>query len=152
MRFPLFIDLTDKKVLVIGGGKVGLSRAKKLGDFGAKVCLIDPLARPQPAMTILSRGYVPGDLEGFFLCVAATNDKEVNRQIYQEGQERGVLMNVADDPALCQFFFPALCQGNGLVAGLVSDGTEHSKTAKMAQKIRHLLEKEEEDDSKIREP
>lgn len=152
VRFPLFIDLTGKKVLVVGAGKIGLSRALKLRNFGADVTLIDPLTPPQPGLSLRARAYIPGDLQGFFLCVVATNQKELNRQIHQEGKELGVLMNVADDPALCDFYFPALCQGNGLVAGLVSDGTEHRKTAKMAGEIRTLLQKEADYDSENRKP
>ena len=49
-------------------------------------------------------------------------------------------MSGADDPAACTFFFPALCVGEGVVAGVVGDGTDHAKTARCARQIRELLE------------
>lgn len=140
-RFPLFLDLTGQKVVLVGGGKVALRRARTLQQCGADVVVIAPTLHPDmPTVTHISRPYRPGDLEGATLAVAATDCSETNRQVAQEAKGRGIPVSVADDPTACTFFFPALCVGEGLVAGVVGDGSDHTKTARTARQIRELLE------------
>lgn len=141
--FPLFINLQGKGAVVIGGGTVGRRRAEKLVAFGAQVTVIDPVARSIPGAILLQRPYEIGDVAGAFLVVCATNDPGLNHQVALQAKEAGALVNVADDPALCDFFFPAICQSETLTAGLVGDGTDHHKTATVAQKIRDLLDQED---------
>ena len=78
-RFPLFVDLTGRTAVVIGGGMVGLRRAEALRDFGAAVTVVSPaLASPAEGLRHIPRGYVPGDLAGAYLAVAAAGDPAVN--------------------------------------------------------------------------
>ncbi len=135
-RFPLFIDLTGKKAVVIGGGTVGLRRAEVLARFGAEVTVISPsLAREAEGIRCVLRPYAPGDLDGAFLAVAAASDPAVN-----EARRLGVIFNRSDNPADCDFFFPAVCEGAGMVAGLAGDGGDHGRTARTAREIRKILE------------
>lgn len=140
-RFPLFVDLTGKKAVVIGGGTVGLRRAEVLARFGAEVTVISPaLSRTMEGIRHIPRKYAPGDLEGVFLAIAATDDPQVNAAARQEARRLGILFNRSDRPADCDFFFPAVCEGAGMVAGLAGDGTDHGKTARTAREIRKILE------------
>lgn len=140
-RFPLFVDLTGKKAVVIGGGTVGLRRAEVLSRFGAEVTVISPaLSRTMEGIRHIPRKYAPGDLEGVFLAIAATDDPQVNAAARQEARRLGILFNRSDRPADCDFFFPAVCEGAGMVAGLAGDGTDHGKTARTAREIRKILE------------
>lgn len=143
-RFPLFVDLAGKKALVIGGGTVGLRRAEVLARFGAEVTVVSPtLSREVERIRHIPRKYTLGDLEGAFLAVAAADDPQVNEAAGREARQLGVLFNRSDAPADCDFFFPAVCEGDGMVAGLVGDGTDHGKTARTAKKIRKILENAE---------
>lgn len=140
-RFPLFVDLTGKKAVVIGGGTVGLRRAEVLARFGAEVTVISPaLSRTMDGIRHIPRKYAPGDLEGVFLAIAATDDPQVNAAARQEARRLGILFNRSDRPPDCDFFFPAVCEGAGMVAGLAGDGTDHGKTARTAREIRKILE------------
>lgn len=140
-RFPLFVDLNGKKAVVIGGGKIALRRTGVLLSFGAKVTVIAPQCEAVPEGAVFfQRRYEKGDLAGAFLAVAATNDRDVNRLVGQEAAERGILVSVADRKEESSFFFPAICTGNGLVAGIVSGGEEHKKTAAAARAVRTVLE------------
>jgi len=141
-RFPLFLDLTGRRAVVLGGGTVGLRRAEALARFGAEVTVIAPrLVRELPGVRYLARRYQAGDLAGAFLAVAATDDPAVNAAAGREARREGVLFNRSDCPADCDFFFPAICEGAGLVAGVVGDGTDHRRTAQAARRIREVLQK-----------
>ena len=82
----------------------------------------------------------PGDLTGAFLVVAAADDHAVNDAAEEEARRLGILFNRADDQSRCDFFFPAICLGEGLVAGVVGDGSDHHKTAEAARRIRKAWE------------
>ena len=139
-RFPLFVDLTGRAAVVIGGGTVGLRRAEVLRRFGADVTLISPrLCAPLEGVRHIPRPYQPGDLAGAFLAVAAADDGAVNAAAGREARERGVMFNRSDCPAECDFFFPAVCEGEGLVAGLAGDGSDPRRTAAAARKIRQII-------------
>ena len=75
-----------------------------------------------------------------FLAVAATDDRAVNHRIAADCAALGIPCSVADSAAESTFFFPAVCEGGGLTAGVVSDGTQHDKTARAAKRIRTVLE------------
>lgn len=140
-RFPLFVDLRSKRAVVVGGGAVACRRAGILAAFGADVTVIAPEWKGRtPPPKLLSRPYEEGDLAGAFLAVAATDDRGVNRRVGEEAARLGIPVSVADAPEECTFFFPAVCLGDGLVAGVVSDGTQHKKTAQAAKAIRKALE------------
>ena len=141
LRFPLFIDLEGKPVTVVGGGQIGAHRARVLREFGAAVTIISPtLAFPVEGAVHLARPYTPGDLQGAFLAVAATNCRTVNHQIGQEARTLGIPVSVADCREECTFFFPAICMGHGVVAGVSGDGGDHRNTAEAASRLRRTLE------------
>lgn len=140
-RFPMFISLENQKVLVAGGGPIGKRRMEVLLSFGARVTLVDPGSISVPeGVCHLARCYQKSDLEGVCLAVAATSSRETNRQIGLDARALGIPVSVSDSREECTFFFPAVCRGGGLTAGVVSQGQAHSKTAAAAKKIRSVLE------------
>lgn len=140
-RFPLFISLTGRAAVVVGGGTVGLRRASVLRRFGAAVTVVAPrLSGPAEGLRHIPRPYQDGDLAGAFLAVAATDDPQVNAAVGREARRQGLFFNRADCPADCDFFFPAICEGERLVAGVTGDGSNHRRTAQAARQIRQVLE------------
>lgn len=140
-RFPLFLDLSGQACVVVGGGAIGARRAQVLLNFGARVTVIDPAPISLPeGVRHLRRSYEHGDLDGAALAVAATGDRQVNCQVGQDARALGIPVSVADRQEECTFFFPAVCLGDGLVAGIVSDGGDHAKTARAAKAVRKCLE------------
>ena len=138
-RFPLFVSLGGKKCVVFGAGKIAARRIGALARCGAEVVVVAPDQRADVVVTH-RRGYEKSDLSGAFLAVAATDDRAVNHTIAADCAEAGILCSIADCAAESTFFFPALCEGGGLAAGVVSDGTAHGKTAAAAKRIRRVLE------------
>lgn len=144
-RFPLFVPLAGRLCVIFGAGKIAARRASVLRRFGAEVRVIAPES-PAGLALYAARGYEPGDLTGAFLAVAATSDRAVNARVAADCRAAGVPCSVADRAGESTFFFPAICEGNGLVAGVVSDGAHHEKTALMAKRIRAVLEETDEND------
>lgn len=151
--FPLFINLWGKRAVVFGGGIVGLRRAQVLGEFGAQVTVVAPaFARELEGVRMLRRAYQPGDCTGYALVVAATDSREVNRAVVEECNALGILVNAADAPGECDFYFPAVARRGSVVAGVTASNTGHHLAARVAQQIRELLgrmgQEEEEVDGK----
>ena len=142
-RFPLFVPLAGRLCLVFGAGKIAARRVSVLRRFGAVVRVIAPES-PAGLSLYEQRGYERGDLAGAFLAVAATSERAVNARIAADCRAAGVPCSVADSAGESTFFFPAICEGGGLVAGVVSDGAHHEKTALAAKRIRAVLEETDE--------
>lgn len=140
-HFPLFIDLNGALAVLVGGGAVAARRAAVLRRFGARVRVIAPVLRGDfPGVEHVARPYEWGDLAGATLAVAATDDRGVNRQVGEEAKKLHIPVSVADCPTECTFFFPAICEGERVLAGVVSRGDDHSVTAEAAKVIRLTLE------------
>jgi siroheme synthase-like protein len=109
--FPLIVDLTNRPVLVIGGGTIGCRKAAQLVAEGAAVTMLSDVflgAIPEGVATVITRPYAPGDLDGYLFVVAATANGPVNDQIWAEAQERNILCNVVDDLSRGDTYFAAL--------------------------------------------
>ena len=138
-RFPLFVSLVGKRCVVFGAGSIAARRVGVLRRFGAAVTVVAPDS-PAGIAVDQVRGYEKSDLSGAFLAVAATNDRDVNHRIAADCAAKQIPCSVADCAEESTFFFPAVCEGGGLIAGVVSDGTAHGKTAAAAKRIRTVLE------------
>ncbi len=140
-RFPLFVDLSGKRVVLVGGGKIAARRVGTLRLFGCRLVVISPELKFQAKeIEWIRRTYRPGDLEGAALVIAATDSRAVNHQVGAAATALGIPVSVADCEAECTFFFPAICAGDQVIAGVVSHGKDHHATARAAKAIRAVLE------------
>lgn len=145
-KFPLFRDLSGARCIVVGLGSVGLRRARMLARFGAKVTAVDPSpveARAREAaetgIALERREWLPADVEGASLVVAATDCRPVNSVIARACSRTHVPVSVADNAEESTCFFPAVCETGRLVAGIVSDGHDHELVARAAAEVRTAL-------------
>lgn len=143
--FPMFIDLTDRKIFVAGGGRIARRRIEALVKFGADIHVAAPQVCPEIALLaeegkikILLREYRPSDLDGMEFAIAATDDREVNRAVYAECRKRGIPVNVADDKTLCDFYFPALVLTDDVVIGIGSGGENPGRVKEVRKRIEKL--------------
>ena len=123
--FPLALDLTDRHVVVIGAGHVGVHKARQLLECGARVTLIsESVLAPLPTglEAFVSRRYEDGDLAGALLAVAATGDARVNDDIVREATQRNILLNVVDDLDRSNFFFTAVHRDGDVVVSVSTGG------------------------------
>jgi precorrin-2 dehydrogenase/sirohydrochlorin ferrochelatase len=134
-RYPIFLDLTDRPCLVVGGGPVAEGKVRGLLVAGARVTVVSPTLTPALArlaaeggLAHLARGYQSGDLAGMTLALAASGDRVVSAAVLAEGRARGVFVNAADDPERCDFFLPALLRRGALTVAVSSGGASPALT------------------------
>lgn len=129
VRYPIFLNLSNRRVVVIGGGTVAVRKSQALLAAGARVLVaaeaindaLTTLSEDTNTELIESR-YSREYLSGAVLAIAATNDHELNEQIYNDCQELGLLCNVVDAPKLCDFFVPAVLRRGDLQIAVSTEG------------------------------
>ncbi len=142
--FPMFVDLKDKTVLIAGGGSVALRKLQKLTPYGVSPTVVAPDILPElaafPGVKLHRRTFRPSDLRPRpVLVIAATNDRKVNRSISMLCKKRHIPVNVADDPALCSFVFPALVQRGEFSAGISTGGASPTAAVYFKERLTELL-------------
>ena len=133
--FPVFLRLAGRTVLLVGGGAVAARRYRVLERFDCRVRVIAPQITFGCA-DWEQRPYRPGDCAGAALVIAATDDRQVNRQIAQECRQAGIPVSVADCGEESSFFFPAVVEQGALVAGISSGGGDYIRTRRAAAWLR----------------
>jgi len=143
--FPMFVKLAGKQCLVVGAGKVGEPKIGGLIETGARIHVVAIAASDQVRewadagkIDLELRAFLAGDLDGKFLAVVATASGSLNKLIYREAQQRGVLCNVVDVPEYCDFFYPAVVRRGDLQIAISTAGQSPS----LAQKLRQQLERQ----------
>ena len=141
--YPVFLELTGRPCVVIGGGPVAERKLEGLLATGASVTVVSP-ALGTVLETLASDGkirhirrqYRRGDLADSQLAFAATGDRDVNAAVAREGRERGVWVNTADDPAHCDFILPGVVRRGELVVAVATGGSSPA----LSRAIREELE------------
>lgn len=134
---------------MVGGGPVAERRVLTLLDYGAKVLMISPNETDRLAQLVsegtietIRREYRSGDLAGAFMVFAATGDPGADSIVRSEAVERGILINVADDPESCSFIVPASFLRDGLVVGVSTSGSYPLLAAKIRDDLKEAYGKE----------
>ncbi len=138
---PVSLRIEGRKIVIIGGGRVGLHKATILSRFTQQATVISPTFREgfeELPFTLLRKSYEPQDLEGAFLVYICTEDTALNRQIHDEAAERGILTSVCDDPELCDVISPAILQRDHLCVAVSSDGRDVHRSIRVRDRIREL--------------
>ncbi len=141
--FPVYLQLSGRPVVVFGGGAVAERKIQSLSAAGAEVTVVSPKITKnlealvkQGRLKHRPRSYRRGDLSGFILAFAATDDEPINARIAQEAAAGGLLVNVADKPELCSFILPSVLTRGDLIVAVSTSG----QSPALAKKIRQDLE------------
>ncbi len=143
--YPVLLDLRGRRAVVVGGGAVAEAKVGPLVDAGAAVTVVAPALTPGLALQAregglahVARAYAPGDLDGAWIVIAATDDPDVNHVVHAEAESRGVLVNVVDDPPYCGFILPSILRRGELVVAVSTSGNAPA----LAVRIRERIERE----------
>jgi siroheme synthase-like protein len=127
--YPAMLSVRGRNCVVVGGGAVALRKVDGLLLDGARVTVVSP--EPVAALEEMAskgtislerRPYRPGEAGAYALVFAATDDREVNRQVASDAEAAGRWVNVADDPELCTFHLPAQVRRGNLKLAVASSG------------------------------
>ena len=144
--FPLFVDLSEKKLLVVGTGAIARRRILTLEQFVPRLRVIapetDPALDPLEAagkLEILRRPYAPGDAAGADLVLAATGDPAVNAAVGEECRRLGIPVNLSSDRHGSDFYFPGIARQGHLVVGVTASGRDHAAARRVTEQARGML-------------
>ena len=141
--YPIFLDIRNKKCVIVGGGEIATRKAERLLDCGAKVFIISPKLTPElaalKAKDVIS--HIPSEynddlMDGAALIIGATDDEKTNAQISLDARGKGIPVNIVDDPQKCDFILPALVQRGDLAIAIGTGG----KSPALARHLREELE------------
>ncbi|MEG1829636.1 MAG: bifunctional precorrin-2 dehydrogenase/sirohydrochlorin ferrochelatase [Cellulosilyticaceae bacterium] len=138
--YPAMINITDKLMTIVGGGRVAYRKTKAFIEFGGRVRIISPLFSKKfevlkESVQLLEREHTEEDLNESFIVVAATDDEEINKGIGEYCEARRILCNVIDDIHLSSFIVPAYIKQGDLVISVSTGGKSPSLAGKIKKEL-----------------
>lgn len=150
--FPMFVDMTERECLIVGGGNVAYRKVMVMLDFGAKVTVvaediceelrkltIDDTANKENRITFIKRRFERKDCDGMEMVIAATDDNALNHGIAEYCKAKGIMVNAVDQKADCSFIFPSYIKEKNLVAAFSSSGNSPVLTQYLKGKEKEIL-------------
>lgn len=160
--FPMFVDMTERECLIVGGGNVAYRKVIVMLDFGAKVTVVaedicDELrklkiddiasedktgsytANKENRITFIKRRFERKDCDGMEMVIAATDDNALNHEIAEYCKANGIMVNAVDQKADCSFIFPSYIKKKNLVAAFSSGGNSPVLTQYLKGKEQEIL-------------
>lgn len=146
--FPILLDIEKKNILVVGGGKIAYRKIKTLLDYGAKIEVITPkivedkiqLLFKEKKINITLREFEDSDIENRFLVVGATNNKELNKKIYELGNTKNILVNNITTKEDLNARFCAIHRGEDFQVAISTDEGDPKRALKLKKQIKASLE------------
>ncbi|MBN1972709.1 MAG: bifunctional precorrin-2 dehydrogenase/sirohydrochlorin ferrochelatase [Sedimentisphaerales bacterium] len=145
-KYPIFLELEGRRVVVIGGGTVAVRKAQTLLDSGARLVVVaENIDKMMTAFCtnknaeLIKSKYEKSYLTAAMLAIAATNDHQLNKQIYKDCQELEILCNVVDEPELCDFFVPAVVKRGNLQIAIGTRGNYPAYAGHIRKKLEAIF-------------
>jgi precorrin-2 dehydrogenase/sirohydrochlorin ferrochelatase len=145
-KYPIFLELGGRRVVLVGGGTVAVRKAEAFVEAGARLVVV--ALKPTDAMIalctqhgaeLIRARYSKQYIAAAVLVVAATDDRKVNEQVYQDCQELEILCNVVDDPEHCDFFVPAVVRRGDLQIAIGTEGYAPAYAGHLRKKLEGIF-------------
>jgi precorrin-2 dehydrogenase/sirohydrochlorin ferrochelatase len=140
---PIFLDVTGRECMVVGGGEVALRKVEALLEAGAHVTVVSPRVSPQleslaarGLVKHVAREYERGDIRGCVLAYAATDDPKLHPELVAEARVLGIPINVVDVPELCTFISPAVVNRGELQIAISTGGASPAFAARLRRALK----------------
>ena len=145
--FPFFVDVENQNCLVVGGGVVALRKIEKLLPFNPNITVVSPKIHKEVLsienINIINRKFDFNDLKEKSFVITATDDKTLNKEIYNSCKENNIPVNTVDDKDNCSFIFPALAKNNGVTVAISTSGKSPLYAKYLRKKIENLIQDSE---------
>src|SRR5215218_2468803 len=144
--YPVYIQLREQPCVVIGGGKIAEGKVDGLLAAQANVKVISPDLTPrlqelveEQEITYVGRTYQLGDLTGAFLVICATDQPDINHQVWREATANRQLVNVVDDTPRCNFIAPSILRKGDLTIAISTSGKAPALGVRLKERLQHEL-------------
>ena len=140
---PISIDISSSKILIIGGGQSALKKIRILQRSGANLEVVaENIIDEVYASGVIchQKRYEKSDLNGYLMLYSCTNNETLDKQIAEDGREAGVLVNIHDNPALCQFVSPAIYRDGNISVAVSSNAENVYEAIRVRNLIQEYLE------------
>jgi siroheme synthase-like protein len=126
---PISVSVEKRICLVVGGGPIALRKVETLMDYDTSITVVAPQVEDKidyhaerGRITLKKREYKSPEASEYGLVISASDDRELNKRVHEDAKKTGALVNVVDDPPLCDFVFPAVLRRECLTAAISTDG------------------------------
>ena len=150
--FPVFVKMEELRLLIVGGGKIGLEKLQTVlqNSPATQISIVAPeigqpvrdLAAIHPGIRLLERPYHPNDLEYADIVIVAVNDRSVSAAVARDAREKGVLVNVADTPELCDFYLGSVVRKGHLKIAISTNGKSPTIAKRLKEEIGSMIPEE----------
>ena len=139
---PVSLNVTGKKILLVGGGRFASHKIGFIEQFTKNITVvaidvIDTIK--QKGIRFTEKAYEKSDLEEYFLVYACTNIKELNQRVKDDAESLGILCNVVDNPVLCDFVSPAIYKNGHYTVAVGSNAQDVYKSIEIRDRIKEYL-------------
>jgi precorrin-2 dehydrogenase / sirohydrochlorin ferrochelatase len=139
---PINLDISNRNILIVGGGNIALNKIKLLSKFTSNITVIAPLIKAEIKNiinNIKEKEFETNDLKEFRLVYACTNIRNLNEKIKKDCQDKNILVNVVDNPSLSDFISPAIYKEHEMTVAVSSSGKDVKKSINWRNKIKDFL-------------
>jgi precorrin-2 dehydrogenase/sirohydrochlorin ferrochelatase len=137
--YPIYLDVKDKKCVIVGGGEVAYRKVCSLKEAGAEVVVVSPETCPEIAVkkgiALIKKDYDESILDGALLVIAATDNEAVNKKVALDARKRNIIVNVVDHPELCSFIVPSTINRGDLCISISTGGASPAVTKSIREEL-----------------
>lgn len=140
---PVSINITNRKILIVGGGNVALLKASGLNRFTDKLTILAPYVLnklKEFPFSFIYKTYESGDILGYYIVYACTNSRDLNKKIHEDCNNAGILVAVCDDPTASDLVMPAVCMTQEITISVGTNGNSPRKGISIRNQIQKLIE------------
>ncbi|MDD6489977.1 MAG: bifunctional precorrin-2 dehydrogenase/sirohydrochlorin ferrochelatase [Clostridia bacterium] len=141
--FPFYIDIENKKCVIVGGGKIALQKLKKIILFNPEITVIAPNICDEIekiGVKTERRKFIDKDIKNAFMVISATDDEKLNAHIFELCKAENILVNTVDDKEKCGFIFPSIIKKDDVTVGITTSGKSPLYAKYLRQQIEDLLD------------
>lgn len=146
-KFPVFLDLSDRKIVVVGGGRIAERRIRTLTEFSDNITCLAPVCTDkihemadEGRVHLIKDFYKRELIMDADMVLACTDRDGVNNEIYAACKAMGILVNVCSDRHKCDFYFPGVITRDNVVIGITASGENHHQAKEVREKIEAALD------------